>query len=1450
MAKITLSIYADVKEATKGVSELKTQVQMLANTLSSVKVNKDLTTQVKAMTDYYKALSGAATKAAQSEQQAAINAEKLKQEQNKTALAAQKLADAEQRAAQSAQKFEQQMAKGNTTAKQADDYANKLRKSYANLSVQLEKLAKQYPTGTFTAQAQSVKSAKDSLETYIAEYKNTDDVDLFKTRLDGLDSKYKEITADTATLKSETKQLGNTAVSTGDRIATLVTKVGKWFVATTLIYAPIKLAKKGLRELTETLKETEDAVVELQRVISENVDYSQITDDLYNIAAEYGQTIENVQDLASSFAKTGMSYEETIEAVRAGILALNVAELDSAEASEGMVAIMQQFGLDSSELVDVIDKLNITADNAAVTTSELMAALQRTGSSAKNANMSLEETISLITALSEATGASGSRLGTALNSLIQYTKKDKALAMFAGLSDNVASVVAEYKKGAASILDIWGAVSGEIQNLSTKQADLLDEYFNTTEGSELKEALGAELGDIYDSLTGVYDTANTYRKNYFIALLGNMDQVKESQATMENASGYSEEENLKYMETYTAKVNILTATWQQLAAQENGVLDLMKGIADIGADIGDIVGDMGGIGSSVAYITSTLVTLNSILRMLTGNTSKLLTSVIQSTVTNLAKMSNTLGKIGTRLSNFKNKVQEATALNGKFKGTLTAVGSSLKNIGTSLGSVTKYYNLEKAAIQAAQTATEAKTAADNIAKTAGEGSAAAVQAQTVAQEADTTAKTAATAATEALTAATATLSTVVNIAMIVISLLTIIITSSVNAAKKSKQAIEDNIKALQDQAQTATDAAEALNDQTEALFDNVQALLAYNEILSDSTKTDEEKADALSEIISLSGELYDKYGLQNDAVAELTATQDGLNDAMREYLELAKQLAAQEANNAYNTAAKALKDANTAVDQTSAKISLSGPVANERVRRGLIESGITTSESKEYGLTKGVGVYGATAMEFPATEESLATLNEWKDKIQKRVNDEKITNASRSEARAALAAVTSAIKTIEEVLEVKADAESAQTKAWSQKELLNNGTLSSLFYGAQGSDYANSESYQQLIAAINASADYTDAQKTALKNLVMQELKDYVVKYQEATDATSDTLDNLNDIEIKLEDISDEIRDNIVAALKAARDEEQQALDLAEKQLAVKEAEQALLDKSNERTVRVYNKTSGQWELQANQGEVAKAQENLQSAIDSLNDYVEKQAWDEVIAAIEAGTATTEDIVGILNTWAASTYGNDDSAPEWLTTITDILKGFNLNITVNDNTVSTTPIEDNSGGGTGGSGGTGNSPWTSYSHAEAAGFSNIAMRTEWARSSNKMGYATYQDYLNAMYRKYVGEYDDGGVLNGLGGIKATPLTESVNDPTMTAKILSPTSNSRFAEFTKNLGLMFGVAEKVGGGANGGVTTNNNGDISDNHSINYYINGLNINEETANNYSLKDIIGLFPYTKSV
>ena len=497
---------------------------------------------------------------------------------------------------------QEQMEKWDKALRKADEDAQSLDTRLYALLKRISNEENRYETGVF-----------DDVKTKIGGIiKETEQLD--RTDVNFIDRE-RELSNQTANVVNELTKIEATAshaapaVDTlGAKFGDLIAKYAKFYASSLLVRKPLEAIKNALGEVTETLVKTENAVIEINRVLDDEDQQptAEISNRLYDLAYQYGSTFDAAATIASNFARAGRSWADSLKATEAALLAMNVAELNATEASDGLLSIIAQFDMEASDLIDVVDKLNKTADKNPVSTQKLLQAIQRAGSAAKNANVSFDQTLGLITAISEATNRSGQNIGTAINSLIQYSTKN--VDVFASLSAESEAVVDKFKTGLASIVDVWNQVSIDIKN-NKEARDNIISALGTDGLEELSSTLHDELGDLVSEIDGVYNVANTYRKNYFIALLDNMDRFMKVQEQLTDYQGYSQKENKKYMETYTAKVNQLNDAWQKLANDEQGILGFKKDLVDAGISLVNLAEKMGGIKTAAIEMSSILLNI-------------------------------------------------------------------------------------------------------------------------------------------------------------------------------------------------------------------------------------------------------------------------------------------------------------------------------------------------------------------------------------------------------------------------------------------------------------------------------------------------------------------------------------------------------------------------------------------------------------------------------------------------------------------------------------------------------------------------------------------------------------------------------------------------------------------------------------------------------------------------
>lgn len=480
------------------------------------------------------------------------------------------------------------------TGKTITDNAAKRESDQKKLESQIQSLIEKQ--SQFNRLVESQKTSSENRKIIASNQELIKSATDLKASVENQNISYSEATAQLQKYKDEASGLKTEYETLGTKGESFLEKISdkaKWLAA----FYVVNELKNGFFETIGIIKETEDAVVDLQRVLNDDtISNSKMSAELYDVAYEYGRTFAEVSEVSTQFAQAGYDWADTMELTRGTMLALNTAELDVTQSTEGLIAIMSQWNLTAEDYADVIDKINITADNFAVTSETIVAALQRSSSSAKNANISLEETISIITALAEATGRSGENIGTALNSLIIYTSKASALKKFAEVgSDAMKQLVADYQAGAASIFDVWEQLSEEVQNLSQQQQEVL---FQDEDFQELATELQSALGDVYGA-------AGTYRQNYFIALLNDMDTVQEAMENMSDYAGYSASENEKYMESLTASWNQLKSALAELAVQlgDAGLLNFLKFLTETATAAVKLTQSLGGVVPLLTTIT-------------------------------------------------------------------------------------------------------------------------------------------------------------------------------------------------------------------------------------------------------------------------------------------------------------------------------------------------------------------------------------------------------------------------------------------------------------------------------------------------------------------------------------------------------------------------------------------------------------------------------------------------------------------------------------------------------------------------------------------------------------------------------------------------------------------------------------------------------------------------------
>lgn len=252
-----------------------------------------------------------------------------------------------------------------------------------------------------------------------------------------------------------------------------------------------------------------------------------------------------------------------------------------------------------------------------------------------------------------------------------------------------------------------------------------------------------------------------------------------------------------------------------------------------------------------------------------------------------------------------------------------------------------------------------------------------------------------------------------------------------------------------------------------------------------------------------------------------------------------------------------------------------------------------------------------------------------------------------------------------------------------------------------------------------------------------------------------------------------------IDAIKKENEEEKKATEYQEKQLAVEEAKEKLKNARAERTIRYFNAKTGQWEWKADAQAIKSAKDELDQAKKTLNEAKD----DARIAKLEAKQERIE-------------AKRDAQIESWQ----KVLDSFKDPVISIEKAIKT--IEKNA---------------TKAQKAEIKALNKLL---------KPLGYQISTKNL----------YDSGGVLSGIGGIKATANDEVILPPDITKKMLTPMSSAILSNRLNELRYLYGMT----GGNLAGIT--NNSSIGSQHNGDLYTFGnITLTEAQARSTTIYDLV---------
>lgn len=148
------------------------------------------------------------------------------------------------------------------------------------------------------------------------------------------------------------------------------------------------------------VREIDSALTELKKVTDETDEtYAKFLKTMAQTGSEVGATVQDLTNMAASWARLGYSIEQAGELAKSTAVLLNVSEFTDADtASEALISTIQAYGYAAEDSMHVVDILNEIGNNFAISSDGIATALQDSASSLMAAGNNLEQSVAMIAA--------------------------------------------------------------------------------------------------------------------------------------------------------------------------------------------------------------------------------------------------------------------------------------------------------------------------------------------------------------------------------------------------------------------------------------------------------------------------------------------------------------------------------------------------------------------------------------------------------------------------------------------------------------------------------------------------------------------------------------------------------------------------------------------------------------------------------------------------------------------------------------------------------------------------------------------------------------------------------------------------------------------------------------------------------------------------------------------
>ena len=310
----------------------------------------------------------------------------------------------------------------------------------------------------------------------------------------------------------------------------------------------------------------DQAMVNIQIVTGKTRDGAYSLIDGYNdLAKQLGSTTSEIANSANVWLRQGYSVNKVNELITSSLYLSKLGMLDTGTAAKDLTGIIKGFKLEVSDATDVVSKLTMIDQNAAVSAGNIATAMQQVSASAQQAGLDIDTTMGYISTIADVSQRDPSSVGSSLRTIISRYGTVKAGA-FAGMGIDNTTDDLENVNDIEKVLRRLGITI----RTSTMEFRGLDDVLGEVAG-KWNEWSSVERNAVATAFAG------TRQRESFLILMSNYEKAKELTRVAAESQGAAEIKYQAYMESAEAATKRVQNAWEGLTTSLRSS-DFLKGI--------------------------------------------------------------------------------------------------------------------------------------------------------------------------------------------------------------------------------------------------------------------------------------------------------------------------------------------------------------------------------------------------------------------------------------------------------------------------------------------------------------------------------------------------------------------------------------------------------------------------------------------------------------------------------------------------------------------------------------------------------------------------------------------------------------------------------------------------------------------------------------------------------